>query len=334
MNPFDKVLDSSIWPNFDNLSAHNKKDGFARVGIILDIKDDEKDGTLKYVVEVMNQNDTILMWCTVMTSLGGVYNFEDKSLHGYTAPNSDDDARSFKSKAGDFVLVIPLNGSTREGVILGGLSHPARVSELKAADGPSYIKEINGVETRISPEGEYTLTFKGLPTNIADLDALASDPIAPPEYNEEIQGSFLKFDKTGSITLSDASTEMPQSMLMDKSAGTFAVTSGEIVLFMDKASKATSLKTVTFSVDSEKSIEQKTGEYSVDATKSIKMKSPKIAIGTGGVELLDQLIKAIDALGKVAPISPVGNCTPLMATPDWPAVEQIKAKIESIKGSL
>jgi hypothetical protein len=64
------------------------------------------------------------------------------------------------------------------------------------------------------------------------------------------------------------------------------------------------------------------------------MKSPQVAIGTAEVELLEQLAKLIDKLGAVAPISPVGPCTPLMATPQWPDVMAIQAKIKQITGKF
>jgi hypothetical protein len=94
------------------------------------------------------------------------------------------------------------------------------------------------------------------------------------------------------------------------------------------------LKNKVLKIVSDDLIDQKTKKYATEASESAKIKSPKVAFGKDGVELLDQLAKLIDALGKIQNISPVGPCTLMSATPQWPEVEQIKAKIKEITGSL
>jgi hypothetical protein len=74
--------------------------------------------------------------------------------------------------------------------------------------------------------------------------------------------------------------------------------------------------------------------YKLEASATAIVNSPKVAIGNGTIELLDQLTQLIDALGKVTPISPVGPCTSLNEVEDWHVVEQIKANINKIKGTL
>lgn len=334
MNPFSKVLDSSIWQSQSNLALNHKKDPYIRLGTVLSSADDTESGDIKYLVEVKDKNDTITIWCRSMTSFGGAYNYEDYVLRGYTPSPLSQLSDAFKAKAGDFVIVACLNGETREGVILGGLKHPSRSLELASGDGPAYTKVFNGIETKITPEGEYTLTFQGLPLTTPLLSLPVAAPILPPQYNPAIAGSYFKFDTTGSIEITDAALALPQSIKMDKTAGSINIKSGTVELNMEKLSQAVTLKSATLDIDSMISITQKTIQYSVEATATIKMKALKIAIGTDGIELFDQLIQAIDALGKVAPISPVGNCAPLIATPQWIAVELIKAKLMVVKGSL
>lgn len=335
MDPFEKVRDSSVWLNPDSMSLNAKKDPYIRTGIILKTMEDKDAGEIKYLVEVKDKNDTITAWCRAMTGRGGVYNYEEWSMRGYTRTPLTSLADFAKSKAGDFVLVAFLNGETREGVILGGLKHPGRTSKLKADEDPAYNAEFNGVETKINKDGEWTLTFKGIPINAALLKAPATGvPIIPPIYNPVTGGSYMKFDKTGSWELNDKAIALPQSIKVDKSGGTMTLTSGLNVFKMDKAGLATSLETGKFTVNSKISMDFKTIQYSVDATASIKLKALKIAIGTSGIELFDQLIQMIDALGKVQVTSPVGPCTPLMATGGWVAVELIKAKLTLVKGSL
>ena len=64
------------------------------------------------------------------------------------------------------------------------------------------------------------------------------------------------------------------------------------------------------------------------------LKSPKIAIGTDGTELLDQLVQLIDAIGTQTIITPVGPASPVSASPQWAQVTAIQQKINGIKGSL
>lgn len=334
MDPFEKIKDSTIWQDADVVSVVNKKDPYIRIGVVVKVEEDKKAKDLRYLVEVRDRNDKISAWCKLMTRMGGVYNYEEYSLRGYTQSPLSAIADYFMTKAGDFVVVAFLNGEGREGVILGGLKHPGRSSKLKLDDGPSYGSEFNGVETTINKDGEYTVTYKGVPINAALLKAPASIPIVPPIYNPIISGSYFKIDKTGSLELNDKSVALPQSIKIDKSGGKIVMTSGLHTFTMDKLSGATSLKSLSFSVDATTKIDMKTIQFGVDATATIKLKALKVAIGTSGIELFDQLIQLIDAIGKVQTVSPVGPCTPLMTTPQWVAVELIKAKLSVVKGSL
>lgn len=334
MNPFEKIKDSSIWHDPDNMVAANKKDPYVRVGIVLKGMLDDKTKEPKYLVEVRDRNDKITMWCRVASRFGGAYNYEDYTLRGYTSSPLSALADFFAAKAGDFVIVVGLAGETREGVILGGLNHPSRTSKLDPEEGPAYTKEFNGIEEKITPEGEYTLTFLGKPVNEALLKAPSAAPILPPIYNPVSTGSYIKFDSTGGIELADKATIFPQSILMDKGNGTLSIKSGNIELLMEKFTQAVTLTCNSFDIKSMTTITAKAFEFSVDATVAIKLKGLKVAIGSDGVELFDQLIQLIDAMAKVQVTSPVGPCTPLMATPQWVQVELIKAKLTLVKGSL
>jgi hypothetical protein len=318
----------------DNMSAANKKDPFVRIGVVLQAILEESSSEPKYLVEVRDRNDKITMWCRAMSRFGGAYNYEDYTLRGYTTTPLSSLADQFSAKAGDFVLVVPLAGETREGVILGGLKHPSRKSKLNPDDGPAYAKEFNGIEEQITPEGEYTLTFLGLPINQAILKAPSSVPIISPIYNPAITGSYIKFDSGGGFEINDKAIGLEQSIKLDKSGGTLSIKSGMTEFTMEKLTQAVTLKGNTLAIDSKISIEAKTLQFSVEATTSIKLKGLKIAIGSDGVELFDQLIQFVDALGAVQVTSPVGPCTPIMATPQWVQIELIKAKLNILKGSL
>jgi hypothetical protein len=94
------------------------------------------------------------------------------------------------------------------------------------------------------------------------------------------------------------------------------------------------LKAKTTDVISDDKITMKTKEFLITSDTKAYIKSPKVAIGKEGAELLDQLAKLIDKMGMIKPISPVGPCVPLMATPEWPDVEAVKAKIKEITGAF
>lgn len=331
---FEKVLDSTVWISKSVSDAIHKRDPYIRVGVVLKSDTDKKAKDTRYLVETQDKNDKITVWCKLMTRMGGIYNYEDYTVGGYIPSPLSNISGTFANKAGDLVLVALLNGEGREGVILGGLNHPGRSRKLKTEDGPTYGSEFNGVETAINKDGEYTLTYKGVPVNQSLLKAPSALPILAPTYNPLITGSYFKIDKTGSLELNDKAVTLPQSIKIDKSSGKIEIKSGAVSISMAKLTQAIEIKSSTFLLDSKLKIDQKTSQFSVDAKVSIKLKALKIAIGSDGIELFDQLIQMIDALGKVQVISPVGPCTPFMATPGWTAVELIKAKLTVIKGSL
>jgi hypothetical protein len=333
-NPFDIIKDSSIWQNTNDFSAVNKSDPMLRIGVVKKASNDEKTGELRYLVEVQNHNDKIELNCKMLRRFGGVYNYEDFILRGYKFDDKPDSVTAFEAKAGDAVLVGLLNGQGREGIILGGINHAARSTAIKSTDGPQYAMEFNGVLTSINKDGEYTVTFRGQPTNIAKLSDLPNAKIAAPTYNTNIGSSFFKFDKTGSYELSDNANSDKQYLKIDKPDGTISIVSGKISLKLTKASELVNLKAKTTDVVSDDKISMKTKEFLITSDTRAFIKSPKVAIGKEGVELLDQLAKLVEALGKVMPISPVGPCTTLMSSPQWPGVEAVKAKIKEITGTF
>lgn len=320
-NPFKIVKDSSIWYNPDNYAMFDRRDGLMRIGVVRKTANDSATGELRYLVDVQILSDTVPVSCKMLRRFGGVFNYEDYIMQGYNSNDIPDPVSFPEAKAGDLVLVCLLNGQAREGVIVGGLSHPARKTKVQVAKGPQYKSEFNGLETSINESGEMIVTFKGIPTNINALKIASTKKIPDPTYDTKIGTTFYKLDKTGGFIVSDNSTskEGPQSIHIDKANGFVRVLSGKISLKLDKKLEQVSLTSKILSVNS---------------TKSASIKSPKIAIGKEGVELLDQLAQLIDAIGNIQPISPVGPCTPISATPQWVQVEAVKSKIKEITGSF
>lgn len=329
------VKDSSIWRDESAQRLMYTKDTAVRIGMVKEVKTVGKLNERAYVVEVFERGNYIPVMCTQLVKFGGIYNYEEFSDRGYE-PNKTDTARGvYAVSPGDTVLVAYINGDSREGVIIGSLRHEGRKPVIGPKDGIAYASEFNGINIQINNDGEYTFTFKGQPKNIAKLnDPVSGKPIPAPDYDKEVGTTYYKFDKTGGWTISDNATKDPQSIKIDKKSGKIIVTSGKIVLTMDKNSETTSLQTKNTTITSTEKITGKTKQWEMDAATHTKIRSPKIAIGSGGVELLDKITKLVDMLGNLTIISPVGPCALMKASPQWGQVEEVKAAINSIKGSL
>lgn len=333
-DPFEIVEDSSLWRDVSSYEAVSAKDPYIRTGIVKKIVRDASTKRSKFLVEVNQMGRQLEISCDLLLRSGGAYNYEETMLRGYKIEDKPDEVNTYSGKPGDMVVVACLNGEFREGLILGFILHPSRSSTLSPDKGPQHINEFNGVETHINESGEFKLTFKGLQKNLDKLKDKPAQSIEAPQYDEEVGGSFLKFDKTGGFILTDSAKENTQSISVDKANGSIIVVSGKVTLSISKKDEKVSLKSKILDINSETSVSATTKDLSLEAKSSAKIKSPKVAIGSDGTELLDQIAKLIDALGKVQPISPVGPCTPIQATPQWADVMSIKSKIKEITGSL
>ena len=333
-DPFTIVKDSSIWRSSASQKATSRRDPYLRIGLVKRVVQTPGTTDLRYLVEIRDRSNAIEVNAIELRKFGGVYNYEDVVMRGYNINEAPDPAAFYKAKPGDMVLVGFLNGEAREAIILGGLLHSARQSDITVADGPVYKSMFNGVETSINKDGEYIITFRGQPTNIAKLSAAPTNAVESPAYDAAVGTSFFKFDKTGSYEVSDNAQSNVQNIRIDKPSGTLTISSGKIVLKMTKGTEVVDLTCKQSNTVATDKIDNKTKVYATEATTSAKIKSPKIAFGKSGVELLDQLAKLVDALGKVMPLSPVGPCSNLKSSPQWGGVEAVKAKIKEITGSL
>jgi hypothetical protein len=332
----DIVTDSSIWQNNYAFGAANKKDMSIRVGMVREEIFDPVSSQTKYVVEVLDRTNQIPVVCVRMDRFGGVYNYEE-----YTHRINPSDPRNLSSgskyavRPGDVVLIAYAGGDSREGFILGGIKHSARPERTNKSTGIAYQSEFNGIETIINSSGEYKITFRGIPTNIAELDKQSSGNNVPAAtYDTSVGTSYMQFDKTGSWTLTDSANSKPQSVKVDKPNGKIVVTSGDVVITMDNNAQLISMVTKDMTVNASNSITKTTQQFSLTASTFTKIKSPKVAIGTDAIELLNELVQLIDNLAKVVIYAPEGPCAPFGTSAQWPAVDKNKQNINTIKGSL
>jgi hypothetical protein len=191
------VKDSSIYQDYESYALENSSDASLKIGVIRDIV--EIDGPdIAYIVETWLGGKWTPVQCTRATRFGGVYNYEEITYRGFKPEDSNASDGMMDFKPGDTVLIAYLLGDSREGIIINCINHPGRPKLFKSTDGVVYESEFNGINKSITAEGEYTVTFKGPQTNIAELDKPASGkPIPAPQYDESVMGSFYKFASDG-----------------------------------------------------------------------------------------------------------------------------------------
>ena len=268
MDPFSTIKDSSIWQSSSNFNAFRAKDPMLRIAIVKKVYQDSATTELRYLVTMFDKSDEIELNCRLMRRFGGVFNYEDIVYQGYTFTDAPDPVSTLSAKAGDIVLVAFLNGEGREGIILGGIMHAARISTIDIDNGPQYMSEFNGMQTIINQNGEYILTFRGIPTNISVLNNIPSTQLPVPTYDTSVGSSFLKIDQTGSLELNDNSSSGIQNIRIDKSGGFVIVNAGSASLKMTKSSQEVDLTCEILNINASTSISQTTDIFSIDANSS------------------------------------------------------------------
>lgn len=267
-----------------------------------------------------------------MSKFGDIYNFEEWGFRNVDVKSLVPRPYTYDRRIGEVVVVAHIGGNPYDGLILGTLKHPARKSKLKP-NKLEYISEFNGLTTYIDENGAYKITFQGKSTTSNSLQYSAVGIIPPPQYNPTIAGSFVSIDKTGSLELND-SGRVAQSLKIDKSGGKISLTSGSISIELSRDGKKISMTSADMDVKVNKNLKIETLSTSISSTSEVKIKSAKIAIGSGGVELIDSILQIIDAVGTLVVSSPVGPCSPVKSAPTWAQIEAIKTKLSAIKGSL
>jgi hypothetical protein len=330
------VKDSSIWRDFSSVA--NEIRGNVRVGIVLDRGEDEKLGTTMYLVEVLAEGKRYTLMCTQMVKFGSPYNYEQYSYTKVESLGIDllpDMTPDFGVRSGDTVVVAELSGN--EGIILGALKHPARSSPV-AADEIAYESRYNGLTTQILKDGSYKVTFNGepLPTVTAQLKLPFMTKALPDAaaYNPLTAGSYFTFEKDGSYEVSDGSKVLPQGIKIDKTGGTTTITSGLVTIAIDKKTQKVDVSCIDASISAKKSVKIDTTQLEMQGLAGVKIKGAKIAIGFGGVELIDSIIQLIDAIGLLVIPHHLGPCSPVSASPTWAQIIALKTQLTLIKGSL
>lgn len=143
--------------------------------------------------------------CLAVDGLGSIGDFFEKNFRVQT--QSDNLLLPLtKGQNGATVLVLCLDATTGKGVILGGLNHPDRPTNLTTA-APQLYGEYNGVAVAVNPDGSTSLTFKGA----TDNEGIPTDPTqGNTVFQIKTDGSFefnhstinIQADRSGNLTIS------------------------------------------------------------------------------------------------------------------------------------
>ena len=189
--------------------------------------------------------------------------------------NEVDEGRDVPFRNGSLVLILCLNGSSEDAVIIGGLKHPDNANECKKEDGHNLKFEFNGINFQIDKDGAMTLLFRG-PTD-ADGKVL--------EGSEEFGGTVIKIEKDGSYEVNTGEEENPTKFRLDKTEKTITLISekGQSFLTMDtytvEAAKDMTLKTgaaLVIEATGAATFKAKSLDMIIEASAKIKCKEMKV----------------------------------------------------------
>ncbi len=268
------VKDSSLWQDVKTINLHSAKESSIRLGVV---QSEQFDKTLQetvYVVEVSTTRGYIPVLCRKSERFGGAFNYEEYSHQTFQQEQDPMANRDFQACPGDLVLVAYINGLKNFGVIVGALRHRARQEKVSKKSG--YYSEFNGIETVINDKGEWTLTYKGLPKNIKTLNSSSRSKLPPPSYDTDVGSGYMKWDTTGSLTISDNSKKGDQTIKIDKPNGKITIKSGNTILTIDKNSESYEIKNKSTKFNSSDLFEINTKTMNVNASDSYNLKSAKI----------------------------------------------------------
>ena len=339
------VEDSSqmIEEDFGASFALSPSENGIRMGIVRRIFK-MPDESIGYQVEIFVNGKQIPVSCKPITRFGGVYNYEEFNLRPWDPKKIDENlfpvsTDSYEYRSGDVVVVGLLGNDDREGVIFGGLNHPARAQKITDSD-IQYYSVFNGLEKQIRADGSYKVIFNGAATNAAVLSVpVTGAPIIEPIYNPVTAGSYYGFDSNGSFVITDSNpvSEQMVKIFKNQSSGSIILKSGRSLVELGGNAAtgqfAASASSITLDALQSVNVSSKL-KMNLKGTQ-LSIKGLQVAIGNDTVELVSALVELITELGQVIVTSPVGTCTPVASSPNWAAkVIPLQVKLQTLAGSL
>jgi hypothetical protein len=161
----------------DLLSGFNKtyKNTSLRMGIVVrgyEISNPKNLSKLsiEYDVQTFEQNEdigsTIITYknCLGIDGLGSIADYFEKNFRIKEKSNNLNTVINTTGQDGSVVLLLCIDGVSEKAIIIGGLTHPNRPTNLTST-APQLYGEYNGVQVQVNPDGSTSLTFKGATDN-------------------------------------------------------------------------------------------------------------------------------------------------------------------------
>lgn len=202
---------------FSNLNAFKKtyQNYAIKLGVIIntyEIKDKNNKSKIlpEYDVLVFEQNEdrgsTTITYknCLAASSFNSKADFVDlklRKIKKVTKKSTPD----LGNHDGSLVLLLCLNGSSEQGIIVGSLPHPARTTTL-SEEGLRFEAEYNGVNIKIEKDGSCKLTFKGATDNDGKpLDSSQGNTSVSIEKDGSFQVDHdkinVRLDRSGDLSI-------------------------------------------------------------------------------------------------------------------------------------
>lgn len=130
--------------------------------------------TTEYDVMVLEQNENVSCTnikyrnCVSSEGMGSIADFFEKNLRQQTQNENTGGEINTSGQNGAIVILLCLDAYTQKAVIMGGLTHPDRQTEL-SNNSPQLHGEYNGVAVDINTDGSTSLTFKGATNNDGEV---------------------------------------------------------------------------------------------------------------------------------------------------------------------
>lgn len=333
------------------------------IGEIYKIQEDSKDYP-KYIVAVNlpNGNRTLISDVISSTVFGGVFD----SFQVVRRIMEDDNGNVKPYKAdytkGDRVIVALISNDYRRGVIIGGLQNPRNKYTLPVPDfkKPQALLSYLGMSFAVDPDGQFIITHGGAQVVTNTEESPAQDPKVQSKYSMLKDGTLRAEDNNTQFIEINATTKaitlksLEEFVTIDQSKKDITLNSTKTMNLLVKEKFTLKSDSELIEVDgvnhtiklkANKTIDIKAssdvklnGDSSVllDGGKAkLVLKKGKVALGAGGVELLDLLIKLADAMAKAAPTFVSTNQGPgILNGSVVKAASELKAKLSSIKASL
>jgi hypothetical protein len=287
---YKPVLPSSILagrgPMDMNFSKSLGNNTSLRLGVVVDIIEIEDERNLSKlmpeydVMVIENDNTSIYKHCMSFDTFGGVGDYFTAKLRKPKDPKKVKKSSSLKKQNGSIVLLLCIDGSSEQGIIVGAIAHPDRKNgKLTKAKGHHMEGEFNGINWAIDKDGALTVTFKS-----------ATDNDAKPQ-NAKAGGSTIKMEKDGSIQASDGNKE---TIRIDKTKKTISMTAeSDISATTDANANITAKKNINAKATANLLAEaggsatmKSGGAFDINAGGAFSVKAPSVNINSDGAAMV------------------------------------------------